>query len=94
MQALAATEPFHKAVDCPHWYLVAVGTRADRRGEGLGSALVEIGTARADEAGVPCYLETGTQSSIDFYTKRGFEVVGRTDFDGHTLTGMVRPPAG
>jgi hypothetical protein len=26
------------------------------------------------------------------YTKRGFEVVGQTDFDGHTLTGMVRQP--
>jgi len=55
---------------------------------------VEVGTSRADEAGVPCYLETGTQSNVDFYTKRGFEIVGQTDFDGHTLTGMVRAPSG
>jgi hypothetical protein len=53
-----------------------------------------VGTSRADAAGVPCYLDTGTQSNIDFYTKRGFEVVGQADFDGHTLTGMVRPPGG
>jgi ribosomal protein S18 acetylase RimI-like enzyme len=92
MQALSAMEPFHKTVHGPHWYLVAVGTRADRRGQGLGSALVEAGTSRADAAGVPCYLETGTQSNIDFYAKRGFEVIGQTDLDGHTLSGMVRRP--
>ena len=53
---------------------------------------MEVGTSRADDAGVPCYLETGTQSNIDFYTKRGFEIVGQTEFLGHTLTGMVRQP--
>lgn len=92
MQALSSTEPFHKSVHGPHWYLAAVGTRSDCQGQGLGSALVDIGTSRADVAGVPCYLETGTQTNIDFYTKRGFDVVGQTDFDGHTLTGMVRQP--
>jgi hypothetical protein len=40
---------------------------------------VEKDTSRADAAGVPCYLETGTQSNIDFYAKRGFEIVGQTD---------------
>ena len=74
--------------------VVAVGARSESQGQGLGSALVEVGTTRADAAGVPCYLETGTQSNIDFYAKRGFEVVGQTDFDGHTLTGMVRQPRG
>jgi len=93
MQSLSATEPFHKAVDGPHWYLLAVGARDECQGQGFGSALVEVGTSSADAAGVPCYLETGTQSNIDFYTKRGFEVVGQTDFDGHTLTGMVRQPS-
>ena len=88
MQAISATEPFHKAVHGPHWYLLAVGARSQFQGRGLGSALVEIGTSRADAAGVPCYLETGTQSNIDFYAKRGFEIVGQTNFDGHTLTGM------
>ncbi len=55
---------------------------------------MDVGTTRADGAGLPCYLETGTQSNVDFYEKRGFEVVGQTDFDGHTLTGMVRQPGG
>ena len=94
MQALSATEPFHKTVHGPHWYLVAVGRRCEFRGQGWGSALAEVGTSRADAAGVPCYLETGTKSNIDFYAKRGFEVVGQTDLYGHTLTGMVRQPNG
>ena len=61
-------------------------------GQGLGSQLVEMGTSRADDAGVPCYLETGTDSDIAFYRKRGFEVVGQADCYGYTLTGMIRPP--
>jgi ribosomal protein S18 acetylase RimI-like enzyme len=93
MRALAATEPFHKTVEGPHWYLLAVGAHSECQGQGLGSALVDVGTSRADAAGLPCYLETGTQSNIDFYTKRGFEIVGQTDFEGHTLTGMVRQPS-
>ena len=40
LQALSATEPFHRTVHGPHWYLVAVGARAERRGQGLGSAPV------------------------------------------------------
>ncbi len=93
MQALSATEPFHKAVHGPHWYLAAVGARSECQGQGLGSALVEVGTSRADAAGVSCYLETGTQSNIDFYARRGFEIVGQTELLGHTLTGMVRQPS-
>jgi ribosomal protein S18 acetylase RimI-like enzyme len=91
-RAMSATEGFHKQVHGPHWYLMTVGTRTARQGQGLGSALVELGTSRADAAGVPCYLETGTDSNIAFYRKRGFEVIGQADCYGHTLTGMVRPP--
>jgi hypothetical protein len=91
-KAMSATEGFHKQVEGPHWYLMTVGTRTARQGQGLGSKLVELGTSRADDAGVPCYLETGTDSNIAFYRKRGFEVIGQTDCYGHTLTGMVRLP--
>lgn len=63
------------------------------KGQGFGSTLVEIGTSRADAGGQPCYLETGTDSNIRYYQQRGFEIVGQEDFDGHTITGMVRQPA-
>ena len=91
-KAMAATEDFHRTVEGPHWYLMTVGTQKDRQGQGLGSQLVELGTHRADEAGVPCYLETGTDSNIAFYRNRGFEVIGQAECYGHTLAGMVRPP--
>jgi len=92
LKAMSATEPFHKTVHGPHWYLVTIGTRQARQGQGLGSALVEVGTSRADAARVPCYLETGTQTNVDFYAKRGFQVVGHAEVEGFTLYGMVRPP--
>ncbi len=41
---------------------------------------------------MPCYLETATQSNVDFYGKRGFEVVGDVEVEGFTLFGVVRPP--
>ena len=91
-KAMSATEVFHKQVEGPHWYLMTVGTRAARQGQGLGSTLVEMGTSRADAAGVPCYLETGTDSNIEFYRKRGFEIIGQADLYGHALTGMIRRP--
>lgn len=91
MTAMSSTEKLHKAVPGPHWYLAAIGTRPALQGKGLGSALVEAGTALADAARIPCYLETGTQSNIDFYTKRGFTVSGEVIIKGFTVTGMVRP---
>jgi ribosomal protein S18 acetylase RimI-like enzyme len=91
-RAMSATEGFHKQVAGPHWYLMTIGTRTARQGQGLGSALVEMGTSRADEAGVPCYLETGTDANIAFYRKRGFELIGQADCYGHMLTGMIRGP--
>jgi ribosomal protein S18 acetylase RimI-like enzyme len=91
-KAMSATEGFHKQVEGPHWYLMTVGTRTARQGQGLGSALVEMGMSYADDAGVPCYLETGTDSNIAFYRKRGFEIIGQADCYGYTLTGMIRSP--
>jgi ribosomal protein S18 acetylase RimI-like enzyme len=91
-KAMSATEPFHKQVEGPHWYLMTIGTRTARQGEGLGSELVEMGTSRADDAGVLCYLETATDANIAFYRKRGFEIIGQADCYGHTLTGMIRQP--
>ena len=69
---------------------MTVGTRGARQVQGLGSALVEVGTAKADAARLPCYLETGTDSTSPS-TEARFGVVGRAAYGGHTITGMVRP---
>ena len=92
MRAISATEKFHKAVEGPHWYLMAIGTSPTRQGTGLGSALLELGTSQADATGIPCYLETATDSNVAYYSKRGFEVTGQAKVLGFTLYGMVRQP--
>jgi ribosomal protein S18 acetylase RimI-like enzyme len=92
LNAMPLTEKLHKAVTGPHWYLLTIGTSPARQGQGLGSALVELGTRQADAANVPCYLETGTKSNVAFYTKRGFEIVGQVQAYGFTVWGMVRQP--
>ena len=92
MRAISATEKFHKAVEGPHWYLMAIGTSPTRQGTGLGSALLGLGTSEADAAGIPCYLETATESNVAYYSKRGFEVTGQANVLGFTLYGMVRQP--
>lgn len=91
-KATGVGEKFHHSVEGPHWYLMALGTTPGAQGKGLGSALVDIGAAKADAAGIPCYLETGTESNVAFYTKRGFEVIGKEDVLGFTVWGMVRKP--
>lgn len=92
MRAMPATEKFHKSVKVPHWYLLTLGTSPERQGQGLGTALMEAGTSKADAAGLPCYLETATASNVAFYTKRGFEVIGQAEVLGFQLWGMVRQP--
>lgn len=61
-------------------------------GPGPGQRTGRGRASRADAAGVPCYLDTGTQSNVDFYARRGFEVVGQAEAEGFTVCGMVRPP--
>ena len=90
--AMSATEDLHEAVEGPHWHLVALGTRPARQGQGLGGALLEVGTAQADDAGVPCYLETGSDENVAFYSRRGFEVIDEAVVEGFSIRGMVRPP--
>jgi ribosomal protein S18 acetylase RimI-like enzyme len=59
----------------PYWYLEAVGVDPSTRGMGVGTRLLEPILARADEAGLPCYLETMTERNVAWYRKLGFEVV-------------------
>lgn len=94
ISALSVAEKFHKQVKGPHWYLFGIGTHPDWQGQGFGSALVKIGTSRADEANLACYLETMTESNVEFYGKHGFEVIGEAPAGEHTIYGMVRPPQG
>jgi len=59
----------------PHWYLEAIGVAQGFRGRGIGSRLLTVITARADQANVGCYLETATERNVPFYAAHGFAVV-------------------
>jgi GNAT superfamily N-acetyltransferase len=88
---LGETEKRHPREE--HWYLEVLGTRPDRQGEGLGSALIRTGLDRAEEAGLPAYLESSKESNVPFYGRHGFEVTGTIEMPrgGPTMWTMWRP---
>ena len=59
----------------PHWYLWVLGVDPDAQGRGIGGGLLRPTLERASADGVPCYLETQTESNVAFYRKRGFDVL-------------------
>jgi GNAT superfamily N-acetyltransferase len=59
----------------PHYYLYAIGARRQHRGKGLGGRLMGAGLQRADQSGMPAYLESSKESNLGFYRRFGFEVV-------------------
>jgi ribosomal protein S18 acetylase RimI-like enzyme len=79
-----------------HWYLYAIGTRADSQGKGLGSALLREVLDAADAAGEPAYLESSNIRNVPLYERHGFAVVEELVIDGGgpTMFRMWRDPAG
>lgn len=79
----------------PHFYLFVLGVDPDLQGRGLGKALLHRLNARADERGLPCFLETDRETSVVLYRSVGYEVV--TDgpcakLGGLRMWTMKRPP--
>ena len=58
----------------PSYYLEMLGTRQERQGQGLGSALLQPMLARCDAEGRPAYLESSNPRNIAFYHRHGFDV--------------------
>jgi ribosomal protein S18 acetylase RimI-like enzyme len=56
----------------PHWYLEAIGTVPEARGQGIGPTVMAPVLARCDEAGLPAYLESSNPQNIPFYERHGF----------------------
>lgn len=92
VRGMSESERLHAAVPGPHWYLLLLGTRPQRRGRGLASALINAGTRQADDAGMPCYLETAAFQNLAFYERHGFIETGRVTSENATWFGMARQP--
>jgi GNAT superfamily N-acetyltransferase len=56
----------------PHWYLLYIGTRPERQGQGLGSALLQVVLDRCDAERVPAYLESTCERNVPLYRRHGF----------------------
>ncbi|HWV25071.1 MAG TPA: GNAT family N-acetyltransferase [Thermomicrobiales bacterium] len=79
--------------DEPFWYLLGLGVSPLAQGRGVGSALIQPGLEAAANAGLPAYLETGTERNVRFYTRFGFKVVepaARLVQNGPTHWTMIR----
>jgi len=66
----------------PLTYLSHIGVTPERQGEGLGSALMRDGLARADREGVPIWLETSKATNAHYYEGFGFVAVAEEDAPG------------
>lgn len=84
LRLLAEVDSLHPKE--PHWYLATLGVEPHLQGHGVGSALLRAGLRRADEEGVPAYLESSKDRNVPLYARFGFEVVEEL----HSRTGA--PP--
>ena len=80
----------------PHYYLSLLGTHPDRRGAGLGMALLASNLERMDAEGVPAFLESSNPGNNSRYERLGFRQVGEfTTPDGaRTVATMWREAGG
>jgi GNAT superfamily N-acetyltransferase len=68
--------------DEPFWYLDHIAVESDRRGSGIGTALIEHGLAFARRDGVTAFLETGRPGNVLYYERRGFRTFLDEDSPG------------
>jgi GNAT superfamily N-acetyltransferase len=91
LELLARFEAAHPQ-GTPHYYLTLLGVDPERRGRGIGMALLAENLALMDDEGVPAYLESSNPANDLRYQAVGFEPVGSfTTPDGErTVTTMWR----
>jgi ribosomal protein S18 acetylase RimI-like enzyme len=75
MELLDRFEASHPRDD-PHYYLSLLGTHPDRRGEGLGMALLTENLMRMDAEDIPAFLESSNPANNPRYERLGFRQVG------------------
>ena len=77
----------------PVWYLHFAGCDPAHQGKGIGGAAIRAGLARADDDGIPAYLETADPKNLGIYIALGFALVHEWDVSGGPhFWGMQRKP--
>jgi GNAT superfamily N-acetyltransferase len=85
--ALAEVSP-----EPPFWYLGVLGTRPDRQGRGLATAVVAPVLEMADHEHLDCWLETSKPNNLEFYERRGFTQRMPVEVPGGPPTWWMRRP--
>jgi GNAT superfamily N-acetyltransferase len=89
-------EETHKRImgDQPHWYCWMMGVMPACQGAGFGRRLMRHTFRQADRAGLPCYLETFSESSVHVHESQMYSIRQTVRVPGTPLTlyAMVRPP--
>ncbi|UBH05317.1 GCN5-like N-acetyltransferase [Leucobacter sp. Psy1] len=77
----------------PHWYLAELGVCPDRRGTGVGSALLRSRLATIDAEQYAAYLESSSPRNRSLYRRFGFTATVRITRVPHAEpAGMWRAP--
>lgn len=85
-------EKYHKLdMHQPHWYLLGLGVSSSCQGQGIGASLIQPILKKADEDGLPCYLETTTEAAVRFYQRNGFQIL-RVEEEPIKIWTMKREP--
>lgn len=95
LKMMARIDATHKRIMTQaHWYLWVLGVHPEHQEHGIGRTLLQPVLAQADAHGLPCYLETQTESNVAFYQKSGFQVIRTEEIAGQgvPLWMMVREP--
>jgi GNAT superfamily N-acetyltransferase len=85
----------HKRImgDRPHWHCWMMGVLPARQGTGVGRQLMRYTFEQSDRAGLPCYLETFSESSVRVHESQGYSIREMVKIPETPLTlyAMVRP---
>jgi GNAT superfamily N-acetyltransferase len=95
-RAAPIVEETHKRImgNEPHWHCWMMGVLPVNQGTGVGGRLMRYTFEQSDRAGLPCYLETFSESSVRVHESQSYSVRESIKIPETPLTlyAMVRPP--
>ena len=68
-----------------HYYLWGLITDPKEQRKGIGTALMDIMTNKADEKNLPIYLETHDKNNVTYYERFGFKLIHADIIPEHGL---------